>query len=86
MRNSEKEELTKIVKQIPETELGEKVSILHRRYAPSFGYNTFREYLHTFRKDEKGDEVEPNIKIPLYRIGDAQVSVVADLKGDTSDE
>ena len=59
MRNKEKEELTKIVKQIPETELGKKVSVLHRRYAPSFCYNTFREYLHTFRRD-KSEEIQLN--------------------------
>ena len=53
MRNSEKAELAAIVKAIPEDKLIEKISVLHRRYAPEFCYGTFRKYLRTFRKGEE---------------------------------
>jgi len=54
MKNWEKNELTNIVKGIPQEEI-EKQSIanLWRRYASFHTYGTFRAYLKTFRKITK---------------------------------
>jgi len=49
MKNSQKSELIAIVKRIPNSELDKKVSDIWRRYAPSFSYQTFRNYLRAFR-------------------------------------
>jgi hypothetical protein len=49
MLNSEKNELARRVKDIPETELNKPISDLWRRYAPLYSYQTFRNYLRAFK-------------------------------------
>jgi hypothetical protein len=55
MRDTEKAELARIVRGIPETKLDEKISVLWKRYAPSFTYRTFRNYLYALRKRVKDE-------------------------------
>lgn len=50
MRDSEKQELTSIVKQIPISDIKtQTISYLHKKYAFHYLYGTFKKYLRAFR-------------------------------------
>ena len=61
MKYSEKADLVAIVVNIPESELGESVSALWKRYGyPDFTYQTFGNYLKALRRARgvKSDETK----------------------------
>lgn len=53
MRNEQKQELKRIIKEIHIEEYGNKISVLWERYGSDFSYGTFRKYFLVFKEKLK---------------------------------
>jgi hypothetical protein len=59
MRNSERNELIVVIKNIPESERTQSITNLWKRHGSGFTYATFRNYLYAFGEVIKNNDVGP---------------------------